>query len=63
MISVMDCVDDSPDMLEILVDLLQSEFRIVGTLCSGASAVEKATTLNPDVILLDASENKTLHGP
>jgi DNA-binding NarL/FixJ family response regulator len=47
------CVDDSPDMLEILVDLLQAEFMIVGTLCSGASVLEKAATLNPDVILLD----------
>ena len=37
------CVDDSPDMLEILVDLLQSQFTIVGTLSSGASALEEAT--------------------
>ena len=47
------CVDDSPDMLEILVDLLQPQFTIVGALSSGASVLEKATTLNPDVILLD----------
>ena len=47
------CVDDSPDMLEILVDLLQPQFTIVGTLSCGASVVEEAATLNPDVILLD----------
>ena len=47
------CVDDSPDMLEILVDLLHPQFTIVGTLSSGASVLEKTTTLNPDIILLD----------
>ena len=47
------CVDDSPDMLEILVDLLQPQFTIVGALSSGASVLEKTTTLNPDIILLD----------
>ena len=47
------CVDDSPDMLEILVDLLQLQFTIVGTLSSGASVLEEATTLHPDIILLD----------
>ena len=47
------CVDDSPDMLEILVDLLQPQFTIVGALSSGASVLEEATKLNPDIILLD----------
>ena len=47
------CVDDSPDMLEILVDLLRPQFTIVGTLSSGASVLEEATTLNADIILLD----------
>jgi DNA-binding NarL/FixJ family response regulator len=47
------CVDDSPDMLEILVDLLQPQFTIVGTLSSGSSVLEEATALNPDIILLD----------
>ena len=40
-------------MLEILVDLLQPQFTIVGTLSSGASVLEEATTLNADIILLD----------
>ena len=47
------CVDDSPDMLEILVDLLRPQFTIVGTLSSGASVLEEATALNADIILLD----------
>lgn len=47
------CVDDSSDMLEILVDLLQPQFKIVGTLSSGSSVLEEATKLNPDIILLD----------
>jgi DNA-binding NarL/FixJ family response regulator len=40
-------------MLEILVDLLHPQFTIVGTLSSGASVLEEATTLNADIILLD----------
>jgi DNA-binding NarL/FixJ family response regulator len=47
------CVDDSPDMLEILVDLLQPQFTIVGALSSGASVLEAATALNPDIVLMD----------
>ena len=47
------CVDDSPDMLEILVDLLQPQFTIVGALSCGASVLEEAANLNPDIILLD----------
>jgi DNA-binding NarL/FixJ family response regulator len=40
-------------MLEILVDLLQPQFTIVGALSCGASVLEEAAALNPDVILLD----------
>jgi DNA-binding NarL/FixJ family response regulator len=47
------CIDDSPEMLEILVDLLQWEFLVVGTLSSGSLAVDQAATFKPDVILLD----------
>jgi DNA-binding NarL/FixJ family response regulator len=47
------CVDDSPDMLDILVDLLQSEFLIVGRLSSGSSTLDQAADLKPDVILMD----------
>jgi DNA-binding NarL/FixJ family response regulator len=47
------CIDDSPDMLEVLIDLLQSEFLIAGTLSSGSSALAEAANLKPDIILLD----------
>jgi CheY-like chemotaxis protein len=47
------CIDDSPDMLEALVDLLQWEFLIVGTLSSGSLALNEAANFKPDIILLD----------
>jgi DNA-binding NarL/FixJ family response regulator len=47
------CIDDSPAMLDVLVELLQSEFLIVGTLSSGSSALDEAANFKPDVILLD----------
>lgn len=47
------CVDDSPEMLDILVDLLESEFLIVGRLSSGSSTLDQAADLKPDVILMD----------
>jgi two-component system nitrate/nitrite response regulator NarL len=47
------CVDDSPDMLDTLADLLQSEFMIVGKLTSGSAALDETVNLKPDVILMD----------
>ncbi len=47
------CVDDSPDMLDMLVDLLESEFQIVGRVSSGTSALGEAVHCAPDIILLD----------
>ncbi len=47
------CIDDSPDMLETLVDLLESEFQIVGTVSSGSSALGEVVLCAPDIILLD----------
>jgi DNA-binding NarL/FixJ family response regulator len=47
------CVDDSVEMLNILVEFLESDFSIVGTLSSGSSVVATAARLNPDIILLD----------
>jgi DNA-binding NarL/FixJ family response regulator len=40
-------------MLEVLVDLLQWEFLVVGTLSSGALALDQAANFKPDIILLD----------
>jgi len=47
------CVDDSPEMLEELVDMLRTEFTVVGALTSASSAMAEAANLNPDIILLD----------
>jgi CheY-like chemotaxis protein len=47
------CVDDSPDMLDMLVDMLHTEFIIVGALPSGSSALAEVANLKPDIILLD----------
>lgn len=47
------CVDDNTEMLHFLVEFLEQEFTIVGTLSSGSSVVAAAASLNPDIILLD----------
>jgi len=47
------CVDDSAELLDIVVDLLQSDFMIVGKLSSGSSALAETANLHPDIILLD----------
>jgi DNA-binding NarL/FixJ family response regulator len=46
------CVDDSPEMLGVLVDMLRAEFMVVGALTS-SSAMAEAANLRPDIILLD----------
>ena len=51
--------DDSRDLLETLVEILRRDFTIVGTLYSGASVLEQAAALNPDIILLDVSLGDT----
>ena len=47
--------DDNPEILETLVDLLQPAYAVVGTLSDGASVLEQAPRLNPDLIILDIS--------
>jgi DNA-binding NarL/FixJ family response regulator len=47
--------DDHKLVLEGLSKLLQNEVDLVGTASSGAEAIEKAQTLQPDVVLLDIS--------
>jgi DNA-binding NarL/FixJ family response regulator len=47
------CIDDSPEMLETLVELLQCEFVVVGTLSSGSLALGQAANFRADIILLD----------
>jgi len=46
-------------MLNLLVEYLESEFVIVGALSSGSSVVAAASTLNPDIILLDVDLGDT----
>lgn len=53
------CVDDSTEMLNFLVEFLESEFLIVGTLSSGSSVVAAAASLHPDIILLDVDLGDT----
>lgn len=47
--------DDHTLVLEGLSKLLQREFDLVGTASSGPEAVEMATNLQPDVVLMDIS--------
>ncbi|MGA2512219.1 MAG: response regulator [Candidatus Limnocylindrales bacterium] len=48
-------VDDIPETRDHLTRLLgfESDIQVIGTASSGANAIEKATTLLPDVILMD----------
>jgi len=53
------CVDDSTEMLNFLVEFLEPEFRVVGTVSSGSSVVAAAASLDPDIILLDVGLGDT----
>jgi two-component system chemotaxis response regulator CheB len=48
-------VDDSAFMRTALSRMVasESEFEVVGTACSGAEALEKLPSLNPDIVTLD----------
>lgn len=48
-------VDDNRHMMETLVDMLQADFSIVGTLSKGQAVLREISTLKPDIILLDVS--------
>jgi DNA-binding NarL/FixJ family response regulator len=47
--------DDSPAVLENVVEMLQDDFIVAAALPDGASVVSKAGALNPDVVVLDIS--------
>ena len=47
--------DDYPQMLDKVTQLLRGEFDIVGSAHDGAQALEAATRLNPDLLILDIS--------
>jgi DNA-binding NarL/FixJ family response regulator len=48
-------VDDNPDMLSALVQMLQRDFVILGALTNGGAVLARAQDPDPDVILLDVS--------
>jgi len=52
-------VDDEQEILQAVMTLVRDEFAIVGTTSDGDSAVKLATSLSPDVIVLDISMPKT----
>lgn len=47
--------DDHPAMLDKVVTLLETTYEIVGAVQDGRAAVEQASRLDPDVILMDIS--------
>ena len=48
-------VDDAANLRELLTVLLdvEDDFEVVGTAADGVQALEKAQSLNPDIVLLD----------
>lgn len=47
--------DDNREILETLVDMLQSAYTVAAALSDGASVLEQAPALHPDLIILDIS--------
>lgn len=47
--------DDNPVIIEIVRDLLEPIFTVVGAVSDGRSVLREASVLNPDVIILDIS--------
>ena len=45
--------DDLPEILETVTQLLRDDFEIVGYAHDGEEAIKAATTLNPDLLVLD----------
>jgi DNA-binding NarL/FixJ family response regulator len=45
--------DDFPPFLERIVDLLSSEFGVVGAVTTGAELVDAVMSLRPDVVVAD----------
>ena len=47
--------DDNPALLATVVEMLDSGYRVVASLTSGASVLNQIDLLNPDILLLDIS--------
>jgi two-component system, NarL family, response regulator DegU len=47
--------DDLPRMRDLVAEVLESEFDIVGSVENGEQAIEAVAKLNPEVVVLDIS--------
>jgi DNA-binding NarL/FixJ family response regulator len=47
--------DDHPSLLERVAEILAAEYEIVAAVSDGLAAVDAATLLQPDVVVLDIS--------
>lgn len=47
--------DDQREILEVVNSILSTEFKVIGTAEDGRHAVELATNLEPDILVLDIS--------
>ena len=47
--------DDHPSLLERIAEILQADYDIVAAVSNGLAAVDAASVLQPDVVILDIS--------
>jgi DNA-binding NarL/FixJ family response regulator len=47
--------DDNPDMLGMLVEMLQPGYRVAAALPNGTSVLDQIATLSPSLVILDIS--------
>jgi len=47
--------DDQPRMLEVVAELLEESFDVIGSVSDGQAAVEATLALEPDLVVLDIS--------
>lgn len=47
--------DDNPEMLGMLVEMLQTGYRVAAALPNGTSVLDQIATLSPSLVILDIS--------
>jgi DNA-binding NarL/FixJ family response regulator len=47
--------DDNPAMLEMVVEMLRTGYRVAAALPNGTSVLNQIATINPDLVILDIS--------
>jgi DNA-binding NarL/FixJ family response regulator len=47
--------DDNPDMLDMLVEMLQTGYRVTAALPNGTSVLDQIAMLSPGLVILDIS--------